>query len=125
MAYRKQKLEEMLKRLVSEVIVKELNDPRIGFVTITGVSLNRDYSIAEVRVSILGEAKDIRKSFDGLKSSRGYIQKYVGDNLSIRHVPRIQFLLDSSVSDGVRMVSLLEGLDGVGKSDDEDDGSEE
>ena len=128
MAFRKEKLEELIRRLVSEVLIKEINDPRIGFVTITQVTLNKDLSIAQVGVSMLGDSRDIRKGYDGLLSARGFIQKYVGNNLHIRNVPRIEFKLDSSVSESVRMVDFLENLDGVkeakNKEEDSETGSE-
>ncbi len=117
MAYRKEKLEKQIIRLISEVIIKEINDPRIGFASITEVNLNKDCSIAHVGISVIGDPKDRRKALDGLNSARGYIQRFVGKNLRIRNVPKIKFELDSSVADGVRMVDLLENLDGVERSE--------
>ncbi|MCP4132649.1 MAG: 30S ribosome-binding factor RbfA [bacterium] len=118
MAYRKEKLEEQIRRIISEILVKEVNDPRIGFTTITGVNLNKDLSIARVGISVIGDPKARRKALDGLRSAKGFIQKNVGKNLRIKNIPRIEFELDSSVSDGVQMVNLLENLEGVkGKND--------
>jgi len=125
MGYRKDKLEELIKRVVSEIIMKELKDPRIGFITITRVELNRDYSEADIRFSVLGNPREIRKSLEGLKSSSGYIQHQLGKEIKLRHVPRIHFKLDSSVADGVRMVDLIENLDGVRDKSDDDDNNPE
>ena len=110
MAYRKEKLEELIKRVTSELIINEIKDPRIGFVTITGVSLSKDYSKARVGISVIGTPREIRKSLEGLKSAEGFIQHRVGKSIKIRTVPRIEFFLDSSVADGVEMVDKLENL---------------
>lgn len=112
MAYRKEKLEELIKRKTADFILKEIKDPRVGFVSVTKVELSSDFSLAKVSVSVLGEPKDIRKSFEGLNSAAGYIQHYLGKEISIRHVPKIEFHLDSSISEGVRMVDLINNLNG-------------
>ena len=116
MPYRKEKIEEQIRRLISELIIKDIKDPRVGFVSITGVKLSSDKKYAKVGISILGSPRDIRKSFEGLKSATGYIQHRVGKGLAMRNTPRLGFFLDSSVADGVSMVDLLENLDGVEKS---------
>jgi len=111
MAYRKEKLEELIKRVVSELILKEIKDPRIGFMTVTGVTLSRDYSVAEIGISVLGSPVEEKKTLAGIKSATGYIQHRVGKAVRMRTTPRIEFYLDTSVSDGVRMVSLLNDLE--------------
>ena len=110
MAYRKQKLEELIKRKIADFIIKDIKDPRIGFVSITNVELSKDSTVAKVGISVLGEPKDIRKSLEGLNSAAGYIQHHLDKEISIRHVPRIEFHLDSSLSTGVRMVDLINNL---------------
>jgi len=121
MAYRKDKLEEMIRRLISELIIRELKDPRIGFTTITKVELNKDYSDAKVGVSVLGTPREIRKTLEGLRSASGFIQHYIGKNMRLRHVPKIHFTLDSSIAEGVRMVGLIDNLEhSVEDGDDEE-----
>jgi ribosome-binding factor A len=121
MAYRKEKLEELIKRSVSDFLLTEIKDPRIGFVTVTKVELTKDYSIARVGISVLGNPREIRKSYEGLKSAAGFIQHHLGRKLTIRHVPRIEFQLDSSVMEGVNMVNLIDSVNaGNDKDDDED-----
>ena len=110
MAHRKEKLEELIKRKTADFLLTEVKDPRIGFVSVTKVELSKDFSQAEIGVSILGGPRDIRKSLEGLNSAAGYIQRYLGKEISIRHVPKIEFSLDSSLSEGVRMVDLINSL---------------
>ena len=97
MKYRKNRLEELIRRIVSEIILRELKDPRIGFVTVTGVELSKDYSEARIGVSILGSTTEVRKSMEGIRSSSGYVQKLLGRELKIRTLPRVYFYLDKSV----------------------------
>ena len=125
MKYRKDRLEELIKRIVSEIIMRELKDPRIGFVTVTGVELNKDYTEAKIGVSILGSSTDVRKSMEGIRSSSGFVQKLLGKELKIRNLPRVYFYLDKSVEEGVDMVNMIHNLPGVIDSKDDEDSKEE
>ncbi|MDH7552531.1 MAG: 30S ribosome-binding factor RbfA [Spirochaetes bacterium] len=111
MGFRKQKLETQIKKLVGTLIVTEIKDPRIGFVTVTNVELSKDYAYADVYVSVLGDENTKKKSLAGLQSARGFIQYRVGKALSIRTIPEIRFHLDTSIEEGVDMVNLLEKLE--------------
>ena len=115
MAHKKEKLESSIKKKVADLLIKDIKDSRIGFVTVTNVEINKDNSIAKIGISIMGNARDARKSLEGIKSASGYIQHRIAKALEIRYVPRLEFFLDSSISDGVGMVGFLEGL----TSDDE------
>ncbi|MCX8125416.1 MAG: 30S ribosome-binding factor RbfA [Spirochaetes bacterium] len=111
MSFRKQKLETQIKKLVGTLIVTEIKDPRIGFVTVTNVELSKDYAYADVYVSVLGDENDKKRTLAGLQSARGFIQYRVGKALSIRTIPEIRFHLDTSIEKGVDMVNLLEKLE--------------
>ena len=110
MAHRKEKLEELIKRKTADFLLTEIKDPRIGFVSVTKVEISKDFSQAEIGVSVLGGSKDIRKSLEGLNSATGYIQHYLGKEIRIKHIPKIEFHLDSSLSQSARMVDLINGL---------------
>ena len=125
MAYRKEKIEELIHRVVSDVLLKEIKDPRIGFVTVTKVELSKDYSYAKVGISVLGNAREMRKSLEGLKSSVGFIQHRVGKELGMRQTPRIQFELDPSMAEGIRMAGIIDNLDGVREDDKDNSDSDE
>ncbi len=124
MKHRKDRLEELIKRIVSEIIFRELKDPRIGFVTVTGVELSKDLAEAKIGISILGSSTDVRKSMEGIRSSSGYVQKLLGKELKIRNVPRVHFFLDKSVEEGVELVNRIETLAGVKKSSDDAEDSD-
>ncbi len=129
MSYRKEKLEQQIHRIVSDLLIKEIKDPRIGFATVTGVELNGDWSQAMIGISVLGEPRDIRKTLEGLTSATAYIQHRVGKGLGIRSTPRISFFLDSSIAESVRMVDLLNKLEesesGERKADDGANGQDD
>ena len=113
MKYRKDRLEELIKRIVSDIIFRELKDPRIGFITVTGVELNKDFSEARIGVSILGNSTEVRKSMEGIRSSSGFVQRLLGKELKIRNIPSVYFYLDKSVEEGVNMVNKINNLPGV------------
>lgn len=121
MKHRKDRLEELIKRIVSEIVFRELKDPRIGFVTITGVELSKDLAEAKIGISILGNSTEVRKSMEGIRSSSGYVQKLLGKELKIRNVPRVHFFLDKSIEEGVDLVNRIETLAAVKKSSDDAD----
>lgn len=125
MKHRKDRLEELIKRIVSEIIFRELKDPRIGFVTVTGVELSKDMAEAKIGISILGTSTEVRKSMEGIRSSSGYVQKLLGKELQIRSVPRVHFFLDKSVEEGVELVNRIEKLAGVKNSSDDTDASDD
>ena len=118
MSHRKEKLEEHIKRIVADLIIRDIKDPRVGFVTVTGVELSNDKKSAKIGVSILGDNKERRKAFEGLKSASSYLQHRVGQVLTVRNTPKIIFFLDSSLSDGADMIHFLEGLDKGEESED-------
>ncbi len=121
-AYRKERLEEAIKRVVADALLKEINDPRIGFVTVTSVKLNKDKSIADVYVSVLGGANAVRKTMAGLESAGGYIQFMVGKSVKLRNTPKIRFFQDRSVEYESDMIQHLDKLEGE-RAQSEDTGS--
>ncbi|HOK02680.1 MAG TPA: 30S ribosome-binding factor RbfA [Spirochaetota bacterium] len=126
MKYRKDRLEELIRRIVSDIIFKEVKDPRIGFVTVTDVELTKDFSEARIGVSILGSSVEVRKSMEGIRSSSGYIQKLLGKELKIRTVPRVYFYLDKSIEQGVLMVDKIEKLtESIKDSEESPEGEED
>ncbi len=118
-SYRKEKLEELIRRVIAEALLNEIKDPRIGFATVTKVSLSRDLSVAEVGISVLGNETDVRKTMLGVNSAGSYVQYIVGKNIKMRNTPRIHFYLDTTIAEGVDMVGLIDSLD---KSGDKDNG---
>ncbi|HLO25067.1 MAG TPA: ribosome-binding factor A [Geobacteraceae bacterium] len=107
---RSEKVAEAIHEMVSELLVKGLKDPRIGFVTITGVKVTDDLHLATVFFTVIGSEEEKDATEKGLNSARGYIRKEVGKNLKMRYVPDIIFKFDESVEYGSRIESLLKEI---------------
>lgn len=107
---RSEKVAEAIHEMVSELLVKGLKDPRIGFVTITGVKTTDDLHLATVYFSVIGSDEEKKATEAGLNSARGYIRKEIGKALRMRYIPDIVFRYDASVQYGSRIESLLKEI---------------
>jgi ribosome-binding factor A len=105
---------------VSDIIARKVKDPRLGFVTLTGVKVSADLSYASVYVSILGTDGDIKRNLACLESAKSFIRSELGKRLSVRHVPELRFHHDDSGLRGARIDSILKDL-----KEARDDGSPE
>jgi len=104
---RSEKVAEAIHQIVSELLLHGLKDPRIGFVTITGVKMTDDLSMATIYFSVVGSEEEKKNTSAGLRSASGYIRKEVGGCLKLRHVPEIRFLFDESLERATTIERLL------------------
>ena len=104
---RMRRVDESMRAVLSETIAKDLKDPRVGFVTVTGVKTSPDLRHARVYVSVLGDDEVRSASLDGLRSAHGFLQKRVAAELSLKHTPSLTFEYDGSVDRGMRITELL------------------
>ncbi len=102
-------IDEVMRKVISSAIVSELEDPRIGFVTVTGVDTSPDLRSARVYVSVLGDEKERADTLAGLASSHGKLQAAISREVRIKHTPTLKFHYDESPERGVRLAQLLEG----------------
>lgn len=102
-----EKIQELMKQEISKIILQELKDPRIGFVTVTQVEITRDLSIAKVYVSIMGSDQQIADCWAGLNSSLGFIRREVGHRIRLRITPELQFVADKSLDYSEHIQKLL------------------
>jgi ribosome-binding factor A len=105
--FRKERIEKEIRMIVADALLKEVKDPRIGFVTVMGAKLNKDKSAVTVSVSVMGDDKSKKKSMIGLNSAKGFFQYKIGRELNMRNTPKILFQLDSSIEEGVEMVNTI------------------
>jgi ribosome-binding factor A len=87
-----------------------LKDPRIGFVTVTGVRTNKDLSQATVFVSVLGSEHEQARTLEGLQSAHGVLQAQVGRELGTRRTPVLTFEYDPAIEMGVRLTKMIDEL---------------
>ena len=106
---RMRRVNEALKEVLSESIA-ELKDPRIGFVTVTGVQASPDLRHATVYVSVLGSERKRDATLAGLQSSHGFLQGKVNRELHLKRTPQLAFEYDPTVERGVRLSKLIDEL---------------
>jgi|SRR5919198_3015477 ribosome-binding factor A len=107
MSDRMRRVNEAVKEVLSEG-VGELKDPRIGFVTVTGVETSSDLRDARVYVSVLGSEKQREKTLAGLAAAHGVLQARLNRELRLKRTPRLTFEYDPTVEHGVRMSRLID-----------------
>jgi ribosome-binding factor A len=109
MADRMRRVNESVRQVLSEA-VPELKDPRIGFVTVTGVETSPDLRHARVFVSVFGSERKRRATLDGLAAAHGVLQGRLARELRMKRTPQLAFEYDRSVEEGVRMSRLIDEL---------------
>jgi len=115
--HRPNRLSETLKEEISQLILVELKDPRIGFVTVTSVDVANDLAHAKVYVSVLGSADEGKASLDTLNRAAGFIRTEIGKRIRLRHVPAIVFVYDPSIQHGAHIAKLLRDVNVADDSD--------
>jgi len=105
---RQDRLAERIKEEASRVILFEMQDPRMGFVTVIRVKMSADLVQAKVYISIMGSEVDQSRTLAALKHATGYIQAQISERLGVRRCPMISFVLDDTVQRGIRISSLIE-----------------
>jgi ribosome-binding factor A len=104
---RTRRLASIIREVVSQALVTELNDPRMAFVTVTGVEVSADMRVADVRVSIMGDAKQQKACLRALRHAHGHVQQRVADALAMKFCPVLRFHLDDSVKRSVSLSALI------------------
>jgi ribosome-binding factor A len=105
------RVDEAMRAVLSDAIASDLKDPRVGFVTVTGVKTSPDLRHARVYVSVLGDDAVRADSLAGLRSAHGYLQKRLASELTLKHTPTLTFEYDESVDRGMRITELLSESD--------------
>ena len=98
---------QLIQRELAEILTRGLKDPRIGFVTITGVEVSGDLRDATVFFSMYGEPAQLEDTKKGLLAATGYLRKQIAGALQMRFTPELHFKYDSAVATGDRIEQLL------------------
>ena len=105
---RMRRINEVLREVIGSAISSDLNDPRIGFVTVTTVETSPDLRTAKVYVSVLGSEEEREATLQGLRSSHGVIQSRIAAETRMKRTPTLTFHYDSTVERGMRISRLLD-----------------
>jgi ribosome-binding factor A len=98
---------EMIRMEISQLLVRELKDPRIGLTTVTEVKMSPDLKQARVYVSVLGGAEERQKTLAGLNSAASHIRHAIGERLRLRNTPELTFCYDQSIEYGAKIEELI------------------
>ncbi len=109
--HRRERVADEIQKRISDLIRTEIKDPRIGFVTVTGVQVSPDTRAAHIFVSIMGTAEEQKETLKTLKRAAGFLRKELGRYLTIRNTPELWFELDESLERGDRVLRLLREVD--------------
>lgn len=104
---RPQQVGEAIQRELSDLLLRELKDPRLGFVTIMDADVSPDLKHARIFVSILGSDEEQQASMAALDSARGWLRRELGQRLSLRYIPELQFRADKTEETADRINRLL------------------
>lgn len=107
-----EKLQELIKQEMSKMLLKEIKDPRIGFVTVTDVEMTGDLREAKIYISVMGGEEQVKSSLEGLNSALGFIRREIGQRIRLRFTPEISFALDTSLDYGDHIQKLLLQVEG-------------
>jgi len=110
MGQRPERVQEALRQEISRIVHNEIKDPRLGFITITGVELTKDLRYAKIYFSVLGEEKAKLLALKGLNSAKGYIKGRISDRIKLRFMPQIEFKIDETLEHTKKIYDLLNKL---------------
>lgn len=106
---RSQRVSDLLREEIAEIIMRRLKDPRLGFVTVTGVDITEDLKIAKVFVSVLKQ-EDRELTLEILNSARSFVRSEVAKRVRMKVIPSIEFRIDESIEYGARIDRLLKEI---------------
>jgi ribosome-binding factor A len=105
---RTRRVGEQLQRELATLIHDEINDPRLGMVSVSGVEVSRDLSHAKVFVSTLGTPEQADVSVQVLQGAAGYLRRLLGQRVTLRNIPHLHFKCDRSIEEGARLSALID-----------------
>jgi len=105
------RIEEQLRMELSEILEREIQDPRIGLATVTSVKVSPDLHHARVFVTVLGDAAQRKKTLEGLRSAASFVRRSLSKRLHhLRRIPELSFDYDEAVEKGIRIEELLDQI---------------
>lgn len=105
------RVNEVVREVLGTTINNELQDPRIGFVTVTAVETSADLRHASVHVSVLGSDEERQATLDALRAAHGVLQATLNEELHMKRTPELSFHYDHSIERADRITRMLEGSD--------------
>ena len=104
---RQQRVGDLLRAEISEIVRIKMRDPRIGFLTVTGVEVSRDLRHASVFVSVLGAENEGSTALGILNKASGFVRSELGGRVELKHTPELRFKIDKSLDRSMRISEVL------------------
>jgi ribosome-binding factor A len=109
MTRRTERIQELIREELSDMIMRDLRDPRLeGLISLTRVEVTPDLSNARIFVSVMSETTDPKEALKALQSASGYLHKELVHRLELRKVPFLNFRLDTSIAEGAAVLAHIE-----------------
>ena len=99
-----------IQKILSEILLKKVKDPRLKNASITDVKLSRDLRIARIYFVISGNKKNVEEALEGFKSAIGYVKRTVARQMGLRYMPDLKFFYDESFDYGSHIDNVLKAL---------------
>lgn len=109
-SHRPERVSELIRQSIGAFLAGDVRDPRIGFVTVTGVEVSPDLGHAKVRVSVMGTDEEKARSLEGLASAARYLRAQLAQELRLRTSPELHFHLDRGIEHAQRIDQVLKEL---------------
>ena len=107
---RSEQIGDLIRAEIAEIILRELKDPRIGFVTVTKVTVSDDLRTATIYYSVFGDENEKKDSALGLESAKGFIKRQLGKRVSLKYMPEMTFRFDDSFEYASSIDALLQSV---------------
>ena len=107
---RAERVAELIRTEISDILNKKINDPRIGFTSITHVDVTDDLKHAQVFVSVYGEKEQKEATMDGLNSAKGFIRSSIAPHFDLKFFPVLSFKLDDSIEKASKVFKIINDL---------------
>jgi ribosome-binding factor A len=107
---RADRVAELIKQEVSDIISRKLHDPRIGFASVTAVDIGPDLHNASIHVSVYGTEKEQNDTMAALRTATRFVRRELGSRLQLRDVPEILFRQDTSIERGAKVFAIINKL---------------
>lgn len=107
---RVERVQEELKVHISKIIQQDLKDPRLGFITVTRVTMSSDLKSAKIYFSVLGDEKQIKGSSIALRHAAGFIRKLIAQRMRLKFTPDLEFFYDKSIEYSQHISDIIEKL---------------
>lgn len=117
---RSERVADLIQREISDLLMRSIKDPRIGFVTVTRVSVSDDCRTARVYYSVVGTSEEREASLKGLESAKGFIRRELGKRVTLRYTPELFFQFDPSIEYAIHIEEVLRELRPKGSGEDDE-----